>query len=407
MAWDLFNNAKTVVRGAAGVFYAPPYITLWEQAIVSNGGNPELSSNVVLNGADAINAAFQGQGINLGGSPLANLPTFTKDQLNRLAPIENRINNGVAFFFDPEFKLPRSLQFRVALEQEFARGITASFDYTQIGVQRIDRVRNLNLQPPTKDASGRPVYNPNLSLAANAALRPYPKYAFAYITEASARSLYRGFTATVNVARTRYTLYGTYTLGFSKSHDDHENGGYSSANYVDAYDLNNEYNWSNIDQRHQFAVNGVLFLPAGLELSGTMRANTGRPFSPRTGVDSNGDGIINDRPVLNGAVVRRNTFRNVGFSDTSLRVQKTFTMPNERGKLSASVEMFNLANSLNVEIGTAQFTYCTAATNPCTLDRPATNSLFMQRQDAKGDYIGGSPLRTTPFQVQLGLRYEF
>src|SRR5581483_10265864 len=140
--------------------------------------------------------------------------------------------------------------------------------------------------PPAPDASGRPIYT-NLSLPANASLRPYPKYAFAYITESSARSLYRSMTATVNVRRQLYTLNATYTLGFSKSYDDHENGGFSSANYVDAFNLRNEYNWSNIDQRHQFAANGVFFLPKGFEFSTAMRFNTGRPFSPRTGADSN------------------------------------------------------------------------------------------------------------------------
>src|SRR5439155_7412778 len=54
LAWDVRQNSKTVLRAAAGIFYAPPYISLWEQAIISNGGNPELSSNITLNGASPI-----------------------------------------------------------------------------------------------------------------------------------------------------------------------------------------------------------------------------------------------------------------------------------------------------------------------------------------------------------------
>ena len=71
----------------------------------------------------------------------------------------------------------------------------------------------------------------------------------------------------------------------------HENGFLNSAFYVDANDLENEYGWSNIDQRHQFTTNGVVFLPKGFQVATQMRFNTGRPFSPRTGVDSNRDGI--------------------------------------------------------------------------------------------------------------------
>src|SRR5581483_1657982 len=75
VAWDVFQNAKTVLRGATGLFYAPPYVSLYEEAVVSNGGNPELSSQVQINGADAIRTAFAGA-LN-DTTPLDNLPVFT------------------------------------------------------------------------------------------------------------------------------------------------------------------------------------------------------------------------------------------------------------------------------------------------------------------------------------------
>ena len=121
IAWDVKNNSKTVIRAASGVFYAPPYITLWEQALASNGGNPELSSTVTLNNTAAapntIQNAFQSVGINLAGAALNALPSLTTAQMNQLSSPANRINNGTAFYFDPNFRLPRSIQFRAALEQ--------------------------------------------------------------------------------------------------------------------------------------------------------------------------------------------------------------------------------------------------------------------------------------------------
>jgi len=399
LAWDVRNNAKTVIRAAGGIFYAPPYSALFEQAMLTNGGNPELSSSVIFNSTTDILNAFNSQGITLNSStPLDNLPVFTTEQLNQLSAPQNRINNGTVFFFDPNFRLARAVQFRGALEQEIAKGITVLVDYTQIKVTRMDRVRNLNLLPPTPNATGRPIYT-NLSLASNAALRPYPKYAFAYITESSARSLYRAMTATANFRRKRLTLDATYTLGFSKSEDDHENGGFSSANYVDAFDLRNEYNWSNIDQRHQFAANSLVSLPYGFEITNTVRLNSGRPFSPRTGTDSNNDGITNDRPVLDGKVVVRNTFRNFGYKDVSMRIQRYFKLPNERGKLAVSVDMFNMFDFDNVE--TTQTTY-----GP-SLNVPTTNINFGKVKDANGNYLPGSTLRSAPFQVQLGVRLQF
>jgi carboxypeptidase family protein/TonB-dependent receptor-like protein len=407
MAWDVRQNAKTVVRAAAGIFYAPPYISLWEQAIVSNGGNPELSSTIALNTPAEVQAAFQSQGINLANAPLDNLPVFNAAQINALSAPGSRLSQSTSvFFFDPHFRLPRSLQYRVALEQELSRGVSASIDFTQIGVSRMDRVRDLNLPLPTIAGStdsagaGRPVYTPTPppTVSLNS-LRPNSRFGAIYVTESSARSLYRSMTATVNVRRSQFTWDATYTLGFSKSYDDHENGGFSGANYVDANNLRNEYNWSNIDQRQQFASNGVVFLPKGFEVSAQMRFNTGRPFAARTGVDSNRDGISNDRPLLNGQVVARNTFRNIGFADASARVQKTFTLPNEKGTLAISAEMFNLFDFDNVE--TTQTTYGN------DLSLPSTNALFGKTKNPDGSYISGNTLRTTPFQVQLGLRFEF
>jgi hypothetical protein len=97
-----------------------------------------------------------------------------------------------------------------------------------------------------------------------------------------------------------------------------------------------------------------------------------------------------------------------------LRVQKSFTLPNERGKLSFSTEFFNLFDFDNVEIGSNQFTYCSNAagsqntTSNCSLDRPAANANFGRvRDSATGEYLTNSTLRTTPFQVQLGVRFEF
>ena len=207
-------------------------------------------------------------------------------------------------------------------------------------------------------------------------------------------------TAIMNMRRTNFLVDASYTLGFSKSHDDHENGAFSSGNYVDVNNMANEYGWSNIDQRHQFTTNGVVYLPKGLQFATQMRYNSGRPFSPRTGVDSNRDGITNDRPMLNGVVMGRNSgdFRKGGFADTSVRLQKNFTLRSEK-MISVTAEAFNIFNAANME--TNQITYGN------DLSVPTTNALFGKTVDASGKPIADNSLRTTPFQVQLGLRLQF
>ncbi|HWP85508.1 MAG TPA: hypothetical protein VNN17_09985, partial [Terriglobia bacterium] len=350
----------------------------------------------------AIASAFQSLGIALNaGTPLDRLPVLTTAQLNQISEPASRLTQGTSvYFFDPRYRIARSLQFRVALERQVAGGVAASVDFTHIATTRMDRIRDVNLPLPVADATGRPVFTPASSIGVNS-LRPNQRFGAIYITESSARSHYRSMTAALNVRRQRYSFDASYTLGFLKSHDDHENGGFTTPVYVNAFDLDNEFGWSSIDQRHQFLANSVLFLPAGFEITSTMRFNSGRPFSPRTGTDSNRDGITTDRPLFRGAVVQRNTFRNRGYADVSLRAQKSFTLPNEKGRLSLSTEFFNLFNFDNVEIGSAQMTYGN------DLSVPSANALFGKVKDANGNYISGSTLRTTPFQMQLGVRFEF
>lgn len=399
-AWDIGNQGKTVLRAAGGLFYAPPYMPVFEQAILTNGGNPELSSQVLITTTGNPNAvvdAFNQFGISLPTAPLGNLPTFTNAQLEQLVAPENRIGRTVNYI-DPTFRLPRALHMRVALERELARGIMGGIDFTNINTSGIGRIRNINLTAPVPDATGRPIYS---------TVRPYPAYGFVQVTEPSARSRYSGMTTSLNVKRARYTFDVYYTLSWTYSNDDRERH-IGDIAFDDAYNLENEYSLSNTDQRHQVAANGVFFLPNELEVSATARFNSGRPFSAMAGTDLNRDGVLQDRAVIDGKVVRRNTFTNKGFSDVNVRVQRGFSLPNNSARIILSAEFFNLFDSDNVEIGSANMVY-----GPGTLLRngalvtqgPPAN--FGQVKDARGSYLRNSLLRTAPFQAQFGLRLQF
>ena len=72
LVWDPANNGKTIVRAAGGLFYASPYMPVFEQSMLSNGGNPELSSIVIISttgNANAVADAFRTFGIDLASAP--------------------------------------------------------------------------------------------------------------------------------------------------------------------------------------------------------------------------------------------------------------------------------------------------------------------------------------------------
>jgi len=400
LAWDPWGSGKTIVRAAGGLFYAAPFLPIYEQAILTNGGNPELSSQVIVTTAgnpNAIADAFRRFNVDLAAAPLGSLPVFTRGQLNQIVAPDNRVGATVNYV-DPDFRLPRATHFRLAVERQFGAGLQASMDFMNVNTTRIARVRNLNLAPPVPDTTGRPVYTNE---------RPYgPKYGFVQVTESSARSSYQGLTTAFNVKRAQYVVDLYYTLSWSRSHDDLERPVNAIA-FDDAFNLDNEYTWSNIDQRHQFAATGLFFLPKQFELSTTMRFNSGRPFSALASSDLNRDGVLRDRAVIDGKVVTRNTYRNTAFSEVNLRVQRGFRLPNS-SRVILSAEVFNVFDADNVEVGSASMVYGpgTVVQNGALVSQaPPAN--FGQLKDANGNYLLNGTLRTAPFQVQLGLRFQF
>jgi energy-coupling factor transporter ATP-binding protein EcfA2 len=65
-----------------------------------------------------------------------------------------------------------------------------------------------------------------------------------------------------------------------------------------------------------------------------------------TGIDNNGDGINNDRPVINGSIISKSAFRGTPTSDVAAFVEKRFRL-NERMSIMLRLEGFNLFNHGN------------------------------------------------------------
>lgn len=90
-----------------------------------------------------------------------------------------------------------------------------------------------------------------------------------------------------------FTFTANYTYG--KANSDTDGSGSFPA---DPYNLSLDYGRASTDIRHRFFFFGNIIAPWGLNFSPLIFANTGRPYNITVGNDLNGDGIINDRPVL-------------------------------------------------------------------------------------------------------------
>jgi len=94
--------------------------------------------------------------------------------------------------------------------------------------------------------------------------------------------------------------------------------------------------------------------PLGITAGTATQLASARPINATTGVDNNGDGATNDRPVINGVVVGKSTFRGTGTQDVSIFVEGRIKRlgPN----ITLRLEGFNMLNHPNL-LGRGNTTY--------------------------------------------------
>ena len=100
-------------------------------------------------------------------------------------------------------------------------------------------------------------------------------------------------------------------------------------------------------------------LPYNITAGTVTQLASARPFNASTGIDNNGDGANNDRPVVDGVVIGKSRFRGTGTQDVSLFLEGRIK-PAGRTIL-LRLEGFNLFNPSNI-LGRAQTTYGDLAT---------------------------------------------
>ena len=115
-----------------------------------------------------------------------------------------------------------------------------------------------------------------------------------------------------------------------------------------------------VDQRHRAVLTFLYRFPFDFTAGTVSMFASARPFNATTGVDNNGDGLNNDRPVVNGVVLPKSAFRGTSTQDVSVFVEKRIGL-SERAALLLRLEGFNVFNHGNY-LGRGITTYGDAAT---------------------------------------------
>jgi hypothetical protein len=453
-----FNNFRDPAGDLSVTIGSPAFSATGFSQSAFEAANPQYVSIVGGTGfaPNTVFRQFAILGINLNSASLSSLPTLTPAQLGTIAsriaaattgaPASLGIYQNAAFTgITNNFRNPRSFQFGGGVEHEIMTGTTVGLDYSQVNTSFLQRNRDINLPGPvsledylranntaavfaaidpnvyntgrTYIGIVRPAFIPTTTSAGAVnvplRLRPISGLGQIQLRDSSARSNYRALTFRINMNKKWGRLNAFYTLSRSLSDDDNERDA-GGVLYDNPYDLRNEYGKSNLDRRHQFVANPIFFLPFGFEVSSAVRIRSGRPFESRVGVDLNGDGNNNDRPLISpGVELERNYFFNRPTFDIDMRVQKGFKLGESR-RLSFSAEFFNVLNRSNLQFGgTATTNYCATSNQRCGLDG-ITNLNFKQyiQQTTTATNFGKFNLAglnpgSQVFQMQLGARFVF
>jgi len=103
-----------------------------------------------------------------------------------------------------------------------------------------------------------------------------------------------------------------------------------------------DYGPSNQSAPNIFVANGLFVAPYDIHVSAIAFWRSGTAFNPRGIIDSDGDGLVDQRDLTQP----RNSFRIKAYSDVDLRVEKR--VPFGRQSASVLIEVFNLFNRDNV-----------------------------------------------------------
>jgi hypothetical protein len=281
----------------------------------------------------------------------AGLRDFYREQFTRFGLNFDRLSN-----YPDKLVNPRSQVFTFGAEREFFKGMFFGADYVHQHWTNLDRTVDLNAPTPfnrTAPGQTRSVAAANLTrpiLPANGGIRQVNvimNLGMAEYDGLQTQFSYRG----------SHRMYASVSYTLSKATNTFEpdgNGiGPNESNISQLGEL--ERGPSVVDQRHRAVFTFNYRFPFDITAGTVSMFASSRPFNSTTGVDNNGDGINNDRPVINGAIIGKSAFRGTPTSDVAAFVEKRFRISEGKAFL-IRLEGFNLFNHGNF-LGRGNTTY--------------------------------------------------
>jgi Carboxypeptidase regulatory-like domain/TonB dependent receptor len=272
----------------------------------------------------------------------AGLADFYRQQFARFGLNFDRLPN-----YPDQLVNPRSQVFTLGFEREFFKGLFFGADYVRQHWSNLDRTVDLNAPTPfnrTAPGQTRSVATANATrpiLPVNGGVRQVNVIMNLGVAD------YNGLQTQFSYRGNR-RMYASVSYTFAKATNTFEpdgNGiGPNGSNITELGEI--ERGPSVVDQRHRGVVTFHYRFPWNFTAGTVSTFASARPFNATTGIDNNGDGINNDRPVVNGVVISKSAFRGSPTSEVNAFVEKRFKL-SERISILLRLEGFNLFNHGN------------------------------------------------------------
>jgi outer membrane receptor protein involved in Fe transport len=258
--------------------------------------------------------------------------------------------------YPDEFVNPRSQVASLGAEREVIKGLFVGADYVHQLWTGLDRTVDLNAPSPfDRTATGqvRTVTAANLTrpiLPVNGGVRQVN--VLTNLGEAEYDGLQTQVTYRGNP---RMFASLSYTLSKATNTTEPDGNGIGPDQSNIARLGENERGPSVVDQRHRAVFTFTYQLPFNITAGTLAQFASARPFNATTGIDNNGDGANNDRPVIDGKVLDKSAFRGTPTSDVAAFIEGRIHRSSFATVL-LRLEGFNLLNHGNY-LGRGQTVY--------------------------------------------------
>ena len=404
--WHPNGDARTSIRGGYGVYYTQIQSNVIASYLVN--GLDGLTTYTATPGQLGFPTCLTGSCLPLSFDPRTLAPAqvpardITIQAGQRDFYKAQFAKYGLNFDLLPNYpdKLvnPRSQATSIGAERELMKGLFVGTDY--VHQHWTDLARTVDLNAPS--AFDRTAVGQTRTVAAANATRPILPVNGGVRAVNVLMNLgvsdYDGLQTEVSY-RGHPKIYAAVSYTLSKATNTSEPDGNGIGPNQSTFSRlgEEERGPSLLDQRHRAVITFTYQLPYNITAGTVTQLASARPFNATTGIDNNGDGANNDRPVVDGVVIGKSTFRGTGTQDVGMFLEGRIKGAGRT--ILLRLEGFNLFNHGNI-LGRAQTTYGDLAT---------VNSTFGQLVSA-GTATNAIPALANidpPRMFQFQVRFSF